>query len=186
MVVSVEADMSCFPLAVWISIHPDSSGDRHPPPAWNLLEAIVDRAAELLQIVDDELEGLSTEIFGQDGTASGPTARKDPQPIMQKVGRDGDLAKRLRGSLHTLAPMVLYRQADRPKDATDDIAVRLATVDHDIASLLDHDRYLMSNVTFLLDATLGLINIQQTPSSKFSRWPPSSSCRPRSSPASTP
>ena len=126
-----------------------------------LLEAIVDRAAELLQMVDDELETLSTDIFGQDGNASGSAARKDLQSIMQKVGRNGDLAKRVRGSLHTLARIVPYLQADLPEELVDSIAARLKTVDHDIASLLDHDSYLMSNVTFLLDATLGLINIQQ-------------------------
>jgi magnesium transporter len=112
-------------------------------------------------MVDDELERLSTDIFGQDGSASGSAARKNLQPIMQMVGRNGDLTKRVRGSLHTLARIVPYLQADQPKDATDGIAARLDTVDHDIELLLAHNSYPMSVVTFLLDATFGLINIQQ-------------------------
>jgi magnesium transporter len=126
-----------------------------------LLEAIVSRAAELLQTVGDEMEALSTDIFGDHGSASGPAAQRDLQPIMQKIGRNGDLAKRVRGSLHTLARIVPYMQVDIARDAPDEVAARLATLEHDIKSLLDHDGYLMSNVTFLLDATLGLINIQQ-------------------------
>jgi len=42
-----------------------------------------------------------------------------------------------------------------------ELVARLDTAAGDVASLLDHDNYLASNVTFLLDATLGLINIQQ-------------------------
>ena len=54
-----------------------------------------------------------------------------------------------------------YLKADRSRGDGDGIAVRLDTLEHDIAALLDHDSHLMSTVTFLLDATLGLINIQQ-------------------------
>jgi len=126
-----------------------------------LLEAIVDRAAELLQTVDDELQALSTDIFGHDGSTPDSATGTDLRVIMQKVGRNGDLAKRVRGSLHSLARIVPYLQSDLPKDVLGHLAGRLTTVNHDITSLLDHDSYLMSNVTFLLDATLGLINIQQ-------------------------
>ncbi len=124
-----------------------------------LLEAIVARAAELLQGVGDELEAISTDIFGSGG--AGSVSQKDLQPIMQRVGRSGDLAKRVRGSLHTLARIVPYLKADRPRDDGQGITVRLETLEHDVAALLDHDSHLMSTVTFLLDATLGLINIQQ-------------------------
>ena len=40
-------------------------------------------------------------------------------------------------------------------------AGRLITVAQDIASLTDHASFLNSKVTFLLDATLGMISIQQ-------------------------
>ncbi len=125
-----------------------------------LLEAIVDRAAEILQSVGDELEALSNDIFARDGSVGGGSDHGDLRPVLQKVGRNGDLATRVRESLHTLARLIPYLQADS-RGATDDIPARLAATKRDIHSLLDHDSYLMSNVTFLLDATLGLINIQQ-------------------------
>ena len=125
-----------------------------------LLEAIVDRAAEILQSVGDELEALSNDIFARDGSVGAGGDHGDLRPILQKVGRNGDLATRVRESLHTLARLIPYLQADN-RGATDDIPARLAATKRDIHSLLDHDSYLMSNVTFLLDATLGLINIQQ-------------------------
>ena len=125
-----------------------------------LLEAIVDRAAEILQSVGDELETLSTDIFTHDGPSSGARRQADLQPVLQQIGRNGDLATRVRESLHSVARIVPTLQAEggQPGDGQ---TARLRIVGRDIASLLSHGSYLMSNVTFLLDATLGLINIQQ-------------------------
>jgi magnesium transporter len=122
-----------------------------------LIEAIIDRAAEILQSVGDDLDALSNDIFSADGALG----KADLRPVLQKVGRSGDLATRVRESLHSLARIVPYLQANTAGATPDDIAARLGTAQRDIASLLDHDNYVMSNVTFLLDATLGLINIQQ-------------------------
>ena len=38
---------------------------------------------------------------------------------------------------------------------------RLETVRHDLLSLSDYDNYLVNKVQLLLDATLGLINVEQ-------------------------
>ena len=127
-----------------------------------LIETIIDRAAEILQAVGDELEALSTDIFTRDGSVSGSVNRGDLRPTLQKIGRNGDLASRVRESLHSIGRIVPYLQADVvAARMNDDIPARLTTVARDIATMLDHDSYIMSNVTFLLDATLGLINIQQ-------------------------
>ncbi len=126
-----------------------------------LLEAVVDRAAEILESVGDELDTLSTDVFSQDPSVGGVSQQANLRPVMQKIGRSGYLASRVRESLHSLARIVPYLQSHRDGDPGDDIPSRLDTVAHDISSLLDHDDYLLSNVTFLLDATLGLVNIQQ-------------------------
>jgi magnesium transporter len=142
-----------------------------------LLEAIIDRAAEILQTAGGELEALSTDIFTRDGSVSGSGNHADLRPVLQQIGRTGDLAGRVRESLHSLGRIVPYLQSAKPATrlaaatgptttgptttSDDDIPMRLNTVARDVASLLDHDGYLMSKVTFLLDATLGLINIQQ-------------------------
>jgi magnesium transporter len=57
--------------------------------------------------------------------------------------------------------VVSYLQSNDVSGTADDVPARLDTVDRDITAMLDHDSYIMSNVTFLLDATLGLISIQQ-------------------------
>jgi magnesium transporter len=122
-----------------------------------LLEAIVDRAAEILQTVGNDFEALSTEIFTRDWSRN----QADLRPVLQRVGRNGDIATRVRESLHSLARIIPYLQSEKIAGESDDISARLDTVGRDVTSLLDHDSYVMSNVTLLLDATLGLINIQQ-------------------------
>ncbi len=130
-----------------------------------LLEAIIDRAADILQAAGDELETLSTDIFTRDGSVSGAGNHADLRPVLQQIGRNGDVASRVRESLHSLGRVVPFLQSAIPKaaagDGAEDVPARLQTVARDIASLLDHVGYLTSSVTFLLDATLGLINIQQ-------------------------
>ena len=43
-----------------------------------------------------------------------------------------------------------------------DIDARIGTLNHDVQSLSDHATFLSSKVNFLLDATLGMLNIEQT------------------------
>lgn len=126
-----------------------------------LLEAIVDRAAEIHATVGDELEALSSDIFLNDGSATSSGNRADLRPVLQKIGRNGDLASRVRESLHTISRVVPFLAAGGLGQASGDLPARLATVSRDIVALLDHNGHLASKATFLLDATLGFINIQQ-------------------------
>ena len=124
-----------------------------------LLEAVIDRAAEIQGAIGDELETLSTDIFSRNADA--PAGRQDFNPILRRIGRNGDLGARIRQSLHTIGRVVPFLANDRGVTLDDDLRTRLATLGRDLASLLDHGGHLESQVTFLLDATLGLISIQQ-------------------------
>jgi len=126
-----------------------------------VLETIIDRAAELLEMVGDDLESLSTDIFARDSSAAAARSNSDLRPIMQRVGGNGDLATRTRESLLSLARVIPFMRDDKSIALGADLIARLDSAARDVESLLDHDNYLASTVTFLLDATLGLINIQQ-------------------------
>ncbi|MFL5267550.1 MAG: hypothetical protein ACJ8AH_13315 [Stellaceae bacterium] len=81
-----------------------------------LIEAIVDRAAEILQTVSNELEALSTEIFTPNWSGS----QADLWPVLQSVGRNGDIAMRVRESLHSFARIVPYLQSAKIAGTSDD------------------------------------------------------------------
>ena len=53
-----------------------------------LLEAVVDRIADILELVGADLDSLSHDVFGANGERKEPT---DFNEIIQRIGRDGDL-----------------------------------------------------------------------------------------------
>ena len=127
----------------------------------NLLETIVDRVADILEGVGDQLDKVSEYLFTEHSSISLDTPALDLGDTLQSIGRNGDLASRVRESLHSIDRITpaLRRKQDDP--LRKELSERLSTLKLDIRSLLDHDAYLTSKIQFLLDSNLGLINIQQ-------------------------
>ena len=130
-----------------------------------LLEAIVDRLADVLEHSASELDSLSHRLFRAE--PAGPWSQRrsigeaDLRVILRRVGHNGDLASKIRDSLLGIArivPFVLTLAADW---LPPEVIPRLETLRQDVASLNDYDAHLVNKVQLLLDATLGLINIDQ-------------------------
>jgi magnesium transporter len=130
-----------------------------------LLEAIVDRLADALERSASELDSLSHRLFRAE--PAGPWSQRrsigeaDLRVILRRVGHNGDLASKIRDSLLGIArilPFVLTLAADW---LPPEIKPRLETLRQDVSSLNDYDAHLLNKVQLLLDATLGLINIDQ-------------------------
>jgi len=125
----------------------------------NLLDAVIDRLADVLERVAREIDELSRGIFDE-GRAGrrGRTYR----PVLQEIGRKGDFTSNIRESLVTLERVVSFVSAHARADPafkTHRDAVR--SLASDIQSLTDHADSLSQKINFLLDATLGLISIAQ-------------------------
>ncbi len=123
-----------------------------------LLEAIVDRAADVLERTSGEIDAIARGIF----EAKERAAREGPalQVALQAIGRNGTLISGISESLLSLSRANAFFSASATwlhKEAK----VRVKTADRDIRSLHDHASFLSQKVNFLLDATLGLINIEQ-------------------------
>lgn len=80
---------------------------------------------------------------------------------MQQMGVNGDLNTKARESLVTFNRLITFfnQTANARIDAEGQL--RLASLSKDIASLSDHANFVSNKVNFLLDATLGLVNIEQ-------------------------
>lgn len=124
-----------------------------------LLETIVDRHADILEEIGDALEPISAEIFAQNAAAMKSIAAADLGGVLKRIGSSGDLASRVRESLHSVARAVPFLEMHFPKD--DDLHLRLKTLGRDVQSLLEHDNFLQTEIQFLLDSNIGLISIQQ-------------------------
>jgi magnesium transporter len=131
-----------------------------------LIEAIIDRIADVLEHIAAELDALSHRLFRSgpigDGAARRPArAAADLRVILRRVGAGGDLVSKIRDSLLGLARIVPFVAGTAAAWLPDMVAPRLETMRHDIASLSDYDAHLVNKVQLLLDATLGLINVEQ-------------------------
>jgi magnesium transporter len=132
-----------------------------------LLEAVVDRAADILERIGAELDGVSAEIFHEQEKRALKTGRRvrhrpaDLEHIIVRIGRNSDLATKVRESLLSLGRTVSFFRDAAEEWTQPAMRVHLKTLVRDVRSLTEHDTYVVSKVNFLLDATLGLINIQQ-------------------------
>ena len=129
-----------------------------------LAEAIVDRMADVLEHVAAELDRLSKQTFqGEDGTTKRSVRRADKalRGILTEVGRAGDTLGNLRDSVLGIGRITGYTAQTCEERCKPELRVRLATLRQDVASLNDYDQQLNVKVSFLLDAVLGFINIEQ-------------------------
>jgi magnesium transporter len=130
-----------------------------------LTEVSIDRMADLLERLASELDIISHRIFRADPDHRGKQrpARESAslRQLLRRVGAGGDLVSKLRDSLLGFERMVPYVANGAVSWLTDAQKLRLSTLRHDIASLNDHALFLTNKVQLLLDATLGLINIEQ-------------------------
>ncbi|MEZ5856891.1 MAG: magnesium transporter CorA family protein [Hyphomicrobiaceae bacterium] len=125
-----------------------------------LLETIIDRAADVTERIQDRMEGLTGPIFGGNDVTTRQSRKLDE--TLRAVGRQGDITARLEESAFSLERLLIYLGTVL-KDRGDSKATiaRTKTAIRDIRSLTEQMRFLSDRITFLLDATLGAINIQQ-------------------------
>ena len=125
-----------------------------------LIEALVDRLADALETLGDGIDRISRNVF-RSKVGSSKTHR-DLEATIEQVGRQGDLLGLVRESLVSFNRMIGYHEGSNPHDRrAADSRVRAATIQRDVAALSDHATYLGSKIAFVLDATLGLINLEQ-------------------------
>jgi magnesium transporter len=127
----------------------------------SLLEAIVDRLADVLERASREVVDISHDIF-QSTEKKASKRDRDFQEILQRIGGKEDLVSKIQDSLLTLQRLSGFLANVVGKDVNGkDVRARVKTLSRDVISLSDHASFQTQKITFLLDATLGMINIQQ-------------------------
>ncbi|MGE5566975.1 MAG: magnesium transporter CorA family protein [Parcubacteria group bacterium] len=120
-----------------------------------LLDAVVDRIADILEGVANDVEATSQDIFRR------PRRQGGFEPVIFQLGRSQLVDAKARASLASLARLISFAALANQLDSVADLREHLRSLQHDIQSLTDHAGYVSGNITFLLDAALGLINIEQ-------------------------
>ena len=126
----------------------------------DLLDAVIDRAADILERIGADVDRISHSIFEPEDESNGPAPSQNE--ILKDLGRKGDLTSKVRESLVSIGRLVLFlaNEAEGMRWAKD-TRTQIKSMQRDIGSLSDHATYLTNKVTFLLDAMLGVVSIQQ-------------------------
>ncbi|MDB5651054.1 MAG: corA [Hyphomicrobiales bacterium] len=128
-----------------------------------ILEALIDRIADALERVGVKIDAISREVFRNENHHGRTSKTRDLQRVIESIGREGDLLGLVRESLVSINRLATYHTAvfEEDKKANKDARVRLRILQRDVASLSDHSSYMSGKIQFMLDATLGLINLEQ-------------------------
>lgn len=125
-----------------------------------LLESIIYRQADLIEHLQNDVDTISTDIFGDNNRRHG--IRRQYSETLKKIGRAGVVASRAREALTSLGRLVTFlANVLTARGEPEALKVRVKTCARDVDSLADHVNFLASKITFLLDATLGMIGIAQ-------------------------
>ena len=125
-----------------------------------LIEAIIDRAADVLERISGDVDRINRDVFAR---------RRDPahegrelSELIEAIGVQGDLAAKARESLASIERLVQFAGLAAPSiNAKGGNRARMKLAARDIRSLEDHVTFLSNKINFLLDATLGLISVEQ-------------------------
>ncbi len=121
-----------------------------------LVDAVVDRIADILEKLQDNLNSLSRDIFDE----SEGQHTEGLQRTVKQLGKYNSLLAKLSDSLLSIRRMLIFC-----KQSTDWLTpaskAQIKAIEQDIGSLTEYHARMSSEITFLLDATLGLINIEQ-------------------------
>ena len=126
-----------------------------------LLDAVTDRLADVLERAKREIDDLSRSIFRRSETPQDKS--NNFQHTLEQIGRKGDLISKLRESLTSLERLLGFLgQVTLQRKSDKDTRGVLKTLSRDVHSLIEYTQFLGDKITLMLDATMGMINIEQS------------------------
>jgi magnesium transporter len=128
-----------------------------------LLEAFVDRQADLLERAREHLDAVSRVAFHEPAPGRGGQVRSGEalRKRLRTLGRIGDRISMIRDSMLAVGRIAPFAQETAKGWIAPEFDARLTAVHQDIESLNLFEEHLSGKVQFLLDAILGFINIDQ-------------------------
>ncbi|MBA2400928.1 MAG: magnesium transporter CorA family protein [Bradyrhizobium sp.] len=125
-----------------------------------LVDAVIDRCADILEKIGADVDQVSHDIFEPVSARHGQA--KQYSQFLIAIGRKGDLTSKVRESLVSVGRVVTFLSAVMEGVKwSKDMREQLKTMQRDVASLTDHASYLSNKITFVLDAMLGVVNLEQ-------------------------
>lgn len=124
-----------------------------------LFEVIIDRLADIAEDAGLGLDDIAARIF--DTGIHHPVSGRKLDVVLERIGRAEDLNGKMAASIATLERLVTGMATMIAADAKKETRNRLKIMTRDLHSVSDHVVRQAGRITFLLDSTLGKINIEQ-------------------------
>ena len=123
-----------------------------------MMETIIDRAAEILRLIGERIDSVTTEVFD----TKRKTGPRDFRMTLNLLAQEGDRISKVRESMVSIERMLLFfsTRVDTIK-GLGSLKNELKTTLRDVQSLEDHATFLNDKIQFLLDAILGLVSLDQ-------------------------
>src|SRR5436309_9821370 len=106
-----------------------------------LLDAVIDRNADILERAGSDMDAIGHQIFEPAGAARTGHAKRYSD-ILIAIGRKGDLTSKVRESLVSIGRVVTFVAAAVDVKWSKDMREQLKTMQRDVTSLTDHASYL--------------------------------------------
>ena len=130
-----------------------------------MLELMVDDLADILEATALDLDRLSRRVFfsvaPNNHATRGDKEDVDLKEILTEVGVYGELVSEARVSVLNMNRLIIFLTQSGDEWWKSDTKLRLQTIMRDVRSLTEHASFLANRVNFILDGTLGMINIEQ-------------------------
>jgi magnesium transporter len=126
-----------------------------------ITEAIVNRIADVIERVGTDLDSISAEVLTRRSEGHRRLRQRDYRGVLERIGQSGELIAKTRESLVSLGRMLAFVQQSSVITPANEVRSRLRTLSRDVVAMGDYATFLGNNVSFILDATLGMINIDQ-------------------------
>ncbi len=127
---------------------------------FDMIGSFISRIADTLETLDESVDKISDSIF-RSKKISIRKKNEILQVSIRKIGAKGDLLSMLRESLMSITRLLSHNNARLPENPSKSVRFKISLLSRDVAALADHANFLSGKMNFLLDATLGLINLEQ-------------------------
>jgi len=129
----------------------------------HLFEQIVDRIADILEKVGADMDKASQSTFRASEADFKMQRRSDKlKDALFTLGQVGEVTTRASETLLGLSRILTFVGAEKATAVRKENQTLIKTLVRDVRSLVEHAGFLNSKAQFLLDAVLGVLNVEQT------------------------
>ncbi len=126
-----------------------------------LLDAIVDRLADEFEAAGQDIEIISSQIFNRHTHRETRNPELRLEAILMRIGKLQILLGKVRETAVSTARLLTFLASIEAMDEDNPNRRHVDSLVSDARALGEHSNFLGDNLTFLLDASLGLISLEQ-------------------------